>query len=290
MHDRLKTEDDFALCLRTHDRSFHRATSAPFFVKGPISSLAKGRRLHYGAVLRLADETSLENLAFTLTDFVAANPGQPLPVALDTLLDVIEGTPDASFSTFYPLVDPNQAEYLEFIVVQGTQNLDQPLPNAQIVAQLEAVSDLITRAFNVNVALTGEVALANEEIGAALTGIEIAGVMSVVIIALILGVGLRSYRVIGIIFAKLLLGSCLTLGAATILVGSFNTLSMLFVVMFFGLGIDFSSISFSVRWPKVPSASKASNQHLKIQRPPLDYVRSHQPSLFSRLFLPIIWG
>ena len=45
--------------------------------------------------------------------------------------------------------------------------------------------------------MTGEVALANEEIGAALTGIEIAGVLSVVIIALILGVGLRSYRVIG---------------------------------------------------------------------------------------------
>ena len=112
-------------------------------------------------------------------------------------------------------------------MVQGTQNLDQPLPNAQIVAQLETVSNNITRAFNVDVALTGEVALANEEIGAALTGIEIAGALSVVIIAMILGVGLRSYRVIGIIFAKLLLGSSLTLGAATILVGSFNTLSML---------------------------------------------------------------
>ena len=91
-------------------------------------------------------------------------------------------------------------------MVQGTQNLDQPLPNAQIVAQLEAISALTTQAFNVDVAITGEVALANEEIGAALTGIEIAGALSVVIIALILGVGLRSLRVIGIIFAKLLLG------------------------------------------------------------------------------------
>ena len=124
--------------------------------KDQLAEWQRGADYTYGAVLRLADETSLENFAFTLTDFVAANPGQPLPVALDTLLDVIEGTPDASFSTFYPLVDPNQAEYLEFIVVQGTQNLDQPLPNAQIVAQLEAVSALITRAFNVNVALTGK--------------------------------------------------------------------------------------------------------------------------------------
>ena len=240
MHDRLKTEADFASVFAPTIDPFIERHRLHFLSKDQLAEWQRGADYTYGAVLRLADETSLENFAFTLTDFVSANPGQPLPVALDTLLDVIEGTPDASFSTFYPLVDPNQAEYLEFIVVQGTQNLDQPLPNAQIVAQLEAVSALITRAFNVNVALTGEVALANEEIGAALTGIEIAGALSVVIIALILGVGLRSYRVIGIIFAKLLLGSCLTLGAATILVGSFNTLSMLFVVMFFGLGIDFS--------------------------------------------------
>ena len=240
MHDRLKTEADFASVFAPTIDPYIEQHRLHFLSKDQLAEWQRGADYTYGAVLRLADETSLENFAFTLTDFVSANPGQPLPVALDTLLDVLEGTPDASFSTFYPLVDPNQAEYLEFIVVQGTQNLDQPLPNAQIVAQLETVSTLITRAFNVDVALTGEVALANEEIGAALTGIEIAGALSVVIIAMILGVGLRSYRVIGIIFAKLLLGSCLTLGAATILVGSFNTLSMLFVVMFFGLGIDFS--------------------------------------------------
>ena len=240
MHDRLKTEAGFASVFAPTIDPYIERHRLHFLSKDQLAAWQKGADYTYGAVLRLADETSLENFAFTLTDFVSANPGQPLPVALDTLLEVLEDTPDASFSTFYPLVDPNQAEYLEFIVVQGTQNLDQPLPNAQIVAQLEAVSTLVTRAFNVEVALTGEVALANEEIGAALTGIEIAGALSVVIIALILGVGLRSYRVIGIIFAKLLLGSCLTLGAATILVGSFNTLSMLFVVMFFGLGIDFS--------------------------------------------------
>jgi len=240
MYDRLKTEAGFASVFAPTIDPYIERHRLHFLSKDQLAAWQKGADYTYGAVLRLADETSLENFAFTLTDFVSANPGQPLPVALDTLLEVLEGAPDAYFSTFYPLVDPNQAEYLEFIVVQGTQNLDQPLPNAQIVAQLETVSTLITHAFNVDVALTGEVALANEEIGAALTGIEIAGALSFVIIALILGVGLRSYRVIGVIFAKLLLGSCLTLGAATILVGSFTTLSMLFVVMFFGLGIDFS--------------------------------------------------
>ena len=51
--------------------------------------MATGADYTYGAVLRLADETSLENFAFTLTDFVSANPGQPLPIALNTFLDVL---------------------------------------------------------------------------------------------------------------------------------------------------------------------------------------------------------
>ena len=159
--------------LSSHPRSILTSSDIDFiFCQKIVSGPARGRRLHLWRGT-LADETSLRT-SFALTDFVPPTQGT-IPVALDTLLDVLEGTPDASFSTFYPLVDPNQAEYLEFIVVQGTQNLDQPLPNAQIVAQLKTVSTLVARAFNVDVELTGEVALANEEIGAALTGIEIAG-------------------------------------------------------------------------------------------------------------------
>ena len=173
MRDRLKADADFASVFAPTVDPYIERHRLHFLSKDQLATWQRGADYTYGAVLRLADETSLENFAFTLTDFVSANPGQPLPIALNTFLDVLAGTPDASFSTFYPLVDPNQAEYLEFIVVQGTQNLDQPLPNAQIVAQLEAISALTTQTFNVDVAITGEVALANEEIGAALTGIEI---------------------------------------------------------------------------------------------------------------------
>ena len=257
MRDRLEADAGFASVFAPTVDPYIERHQLHLLSKDQLETWQQGADYTYGAVLRLADETSLENFAFTLTDFVSANPGQPLPIALDTLLDVVTGVPNTIFSTFYPLVDPNQTEYLEFIVVQGEQNLDQPLPNAQIVAQLEAVSAFIASTFDIDVALTGEVALANEEIGAALTGIEIAGALSIVIIALILGVGLRSHRVIGIIFAKLLLGSCLTLGAATILVGSFNTLSMLFVVMFFGLGIDFS-LHFIIRAMADGSVSEQS--------------------------------
>ena len=64
---------------------------------------------------------------------------------------------------------------------------------------------------------------------------------------------------------------------------------MLFVVMFFGLGIDFS-----LHILRAMAEGSVGEQGLKSTfkdtAPALDHVRSHQPSLFSRLFLPIIWG
>ena len=45
----------------------------------------------------------------------------------------------------------------------------------------------------------------------------------------------------------LIIGISLTLGFATLTIGSFNTLSMIFVVMFFGLGVDFA-VHFSLRF------------------------------------------
>jgi len=200
----------------------------------------KGADYNYPSVLRLADETSLNNLALTIADFVTANPGLPLPISLSSGLDMFQHESPADFSIFYPLVDPDQTSFTELIVVQGIQRLDQPLPNAEIVASLESLIAPFVIAGKVDIALTGEVVLAHEEIGAALSGIEIAGLISLILLALILGIGLRSWPLITIIFVKLLLGTGLTLGLATIIVGSFNTLSMLFVVMFFGLGIDFS--------------------------------------------------
>ena len=103
MHDRLKTEAGFASVFAPTIDPYIERHRLHFLSKDQLAAWQKGADYTYGAVLRLADETSLENFAFTLTDFVSANPGQPLPVALDTLLDVLEGTPDASFSTFYPI-------------------------------------------------------------------------------------------------------------------------------------------------------------------------------------------
>ena len=65
--------------------------------------------------------------------------------------------------------------------------------------------------------------------------------MSLLFVALILHLGFRSLRILLAIAAMLVMGVCLTLGFATLVIGELNTLSMIFVVLFFGLGVDFAA-------------------------------------------------
>ena len=53
--------------------------------------------------------------------------------------------------------------------------------------------------------------------------------------------GIRSGPILAAIGAMLAMGVSLTLGFATLAVGELNTLSMIFVVLFFGLGVDFGA-------------------------------------------------
>ena len=236
----LRTSGTFSSVFAPGVDPFIETHKLYFLSLDQLKDWKKGADYNYPSMLRLADEASLNNLALTIADFVTANPGLPLPISLSSGLDMFEHESPGDFSAFYPLIDPDQTSFTELIVVQGIQKLDQPLPNAEIVASLESLIAPFVKAGKVEIALTGEVVLAHEEIGAALSGIEIAGLLSLILLLLILGLGLRSWPLITIIFVKLLLGTSLTLGLATMIVGSFNTLSMLFVVMFFGLGIDFS--------------------------------------------------
>jgi predicted RND superfamily exporter protein len=91
------------------------------------------------------------------------------------------------------------------------------------------------------VALTGEVVLAHEEMSAALSGIERAGLVSLIFLLCIVALGIRSGPILAAISTMLAMGICLTLGFATLAVGELNTLSMIFVVLFFGLGVDFAA-------------------------------------------------
>ena len=62
----------------------------------------------------------------------------------------------------------------------------------------------------------------------------------------ILVVGVRSVKVITATFAMLVVGIVWTSAYAMLSVGEYNTLSIIFLVMFFGLGVDFA-LHYSLR-------------------------------------------
>ncbi len=98
-----------------------------------------------------------------------------------------------------------------------------------------------------HVRLTGSVALEDEEFATVAQG-AVAGLLgSVVLVAVLLFLALRSWRLIVPVLLTLILGLLLTTGFATLAVGTLNLVSVAFAVLFVGIAVDFG-IQVSVRF------------------------------------------
>jgi len=145
-------------------------------------------------------------------------------------------------------------KHYRLIFLRGKQNFGVALPNAQVVGRLREIIEaqaadtklLGDRASDLRVSLTGEVALRHDEVGAATGGVKIAGVVALVLLGVVLAFGVRSLRIVLGTFLLLAVGAVWTAAWAMLAVGSFNTLSLVFLVMFFGLGVDFC-VHYSLR-------------------------------------------
>ena len=208
----------------------------------------RGVGMSYGFLLRLADGAGLANFAIMFADHAAARHNLPMPEAMATLAASLNSNEpdDIAFRGYPRLVDPDLSTHYQLIVINATPRHDVSLPNATIISDIRSVLNATPLPQGVATRLTGEVMLADEEIGAALSGVGLAGGVSLILLAIILSVGIRSPRVIASIFALLLAGVTLTMAFASLVIGAYNTLSLIFVVMFFGLGVDFA-VHFALR-------------------------------------------
>ncbi|MFK7914277.1 MAG: MMPL family transporter [Pseudomonadales bacterium] len=121
------------------------------------------------------------------------------------------------------------------------------LSKAEVMRAAQTLLGAMDIPLDVSVSLTGEVALAHEEISAATAGVQTAGWLSVLLLLGVLIIGVRSGKIIVGTFALLLTGVIWTSAYAMLTVGEYNTLSIVFLVMFFGLGVDFA-VHFSLRY------------------------------------------
>ncbi len=121
-------------------------------------------------------------------------------------------------------------------MVRGEIDFEASLPYGRIMDSLRTAIATTDRPDDVQVRLTGEVPLAHEEVEAATNGIGLAGTLALILLAAVLIFGVRSGRVVLATFLMLAMG----FAWAMLAVGQFTTLSIIFLVMFFGLGVDFA--------------------------------------------------
>jgi hopanoid biosynthesis associated RND transporter like protein HpnN len=119
------------------------------------------------------------------------------------------------------------------------------LPTARI---RQAVADLepATRS-GVRVRLTGAAPLADEEFATVRDGAPLHLGLTVVAIAVILYLALKSGRIIAAVLITTMAGLIMTIGAGLLTVGRFNVISVAVAALFLGLGVDFG-IQVAVRY------------------------------------------
>jgi uncharacterized protein len=141
----------------------------------------------------------------------------------------------------------NDSLRYQLIYVKPKSSFDATLPDAEVMTALRTLRDGLTLPPGVRVQFTGEIPLQHEEIEAATTGVMTAGWLALVLLLLVLIAGVRSVKIIVATFSMLAIGVLWTSAYAMLTVGEYNTLSIVFVVMFFGLGVDFA-LHFSLRF------------------------------------------
>jgi hopanoid biosynthesis associated RND transporter like protein HpnN len=114
-------------------------------------------------------------------------------------------------------------------------------PAADAIRRLRgAAAELgLTEERGFRVRLTGPVALDHQELQAVQLGGSTAGILSLVLVALLLALGLRSGRLVFATIATLLVGLVWTAAFAALSVGRLNLISVAFAVLFIGLAVDF---------------------------------------------------
>lgn len=123
----------------------------------------------------------------------------------------------------------------------------QPGQAASTVIRETARSLRLDSAHGVSVRLTGPVALSDEEFASLAEDWQLVAAAMVMALLGILWWAVHSGRVVGAILLATFLGLLMTTGLGLLVTGRLNLISVAFIPLFVGLGIDFS-IQFSVRF------------------------------------------
>lgn len=253
-------------------RNVRRATPADFLLRHALLFLptdevkALTDRLRQGAPLinGLARDPTLRGLADTISgvmrtarDPSAFSDAAPFFTALTETLDTALAGPAEPLDwraalgggTAGTAIESEQGGRVRLVLVQPVLDYAALEPGAAALAELReiAAAEGLDAQNGISVRLTGPVPLADEEFATLKENALLNAALTILAVAIILFVALRSGRLIGAVLATLVAGLVCTSAVGLMLVGELNMISVAFAVLFIGLGVDFG-IQLSTRY------------------------------------------
>ena len=190
----------------------------------PLAGAATGRA-------KLGD---LDKLMKPLADALqAASDGQPVFFSWQALLADAAGAPSARR---FVIVSPK----LDYSALEPGNAASEVIRQTARAAGLDAQHGITVR-------LTGSVPLSDEEFASLADRALLMAVVMVSAVLVMLWLAVRSARVTAAILGTTIIGLIITGGLGLATVGRFNLISVAFIPLFVGLGVDFG-IQFAVRY------------------------------------------
>jgi hopanoid biosynthesis associated RND transporter like protein HpnN len=246
-----------------------RPDGGPFFDKNgllllpvaDVQNLADSMIKEQGLIGSVAADPSLRGLASTLTlALQGVKHGDTPRSTLAPALTAIAGAIDYNLDMAKPLRPlswqslltgrkPSSTDLQRFIQAKPVLDFNSLTPGSKATDFIrKTAADLgLTRENGVDIKLTGDVPLNDEQFATVSHGLGVSMSVAIVLVALLLYGALRSGRLALAILGTLIVGLLGTAAFAALAVKTLNLISVAFAILFVGLAVDFG-IQFSVRY------------------------------------------
>ena len=202
---------------------------------------------------RLGREPTLDRLYLALADALQPiNPEEPVPEALDRALNSLADTIDArlsgnpeplSWQAIFrpPDEDDNPDIHQRIVLISPVLDMARLQPARPAVLAIDkAVAEVVAQGeYDVTASITGNVVLRTEELASVSNGIGISLTLSFLFIIVLLMIALRSAVLVATSLYALIVTILITAGFAALMYDALNLVSVAFMVLLVGLGIDF---------------------------------------------------
>ncbi len=156
------------------------------------------------------------------------------------------------------------ADRRHILILKPRLDYSELLPAGPVLVEIRALAAALDLdpEYGVRVRITGDTALAHEEMHSVSRGASLAGLLALVMVSAVLFIGLRSPKLVVVSLLSLVTGLIWTAAFAAFAVGDLNLISVAFAVLYIGLGIDYA-IHFCLRYRELIHSGRGHDEALQ---------------------------